>query len=244
MPLIPLTPAGNWPEVSTQGAWYVNFAGFGSVASSGSAITLTPASPTGQYDTHSGLVTTTASYNASSTPITINATVVNNNQLRQSFPPNPWEVGWTVWNFTNNTSFYYFSLKSNGWELGQANPAYPGAQRFLATGSTPSSTIGVPYNIKVVQTGNNIVVSINNVVVTNFTDTVAPYYSGKVGLYTEDASVSFSNVSVDNGGPFWSGIVSVTPTSVQVPNTVVYTYTVSNTIITTRKRTNNNRPQT
>lgn len=229
MPNIPLTPAGNWPELSTQGAWFLNFAGFGSVSSNGTSVTLAPAASVAPNDTHSALVTTTASYDVSSSPLIVEATILNNFQSRQGSAPNPWEAGWLVWNFSNNTSFYYFTLKTNGWELGQANPGFPGAQRFPATGSFPAVSLGASYNIRMIQTGNNIKVYINNVLIVNYDDTIAPYYSGKIGLYTEDASVTFSSVSIENGGPSWSGVVSVSPGSVQTPDSVTYVYTVSNT---------------
>jgi hypothetical protein len=125
---------------------------------------------------------------------TVVATTVS--QLRQGSPPNSWEVAWVFWHYTDNTHFYSLMLKSNGWELGKEDPAFPGAQRFLATGSTPVFPIGVPYTVRVVQVQGQMVVYVNGVSLTSFTDTQTPYLSGSIGLYCEDAHVTFGNVLI------------------------------------------------
>ena len=68
---------------------------------------------------------------------TLKVSTATTRQLRTGSPPNPWEVAWVLWHYTDNSHFYYFVAKPNGWELGKEDPAYPGAQRFLATGATP-----------------------------------------------------------------------------------------------------------
>ena len=47
-----------------------------------------------------------------------------------------------MWDYTDNNHFSYLALKTNGWELGKRDPAYPGGQRFLATGSDSPTQIG------------------------------------------------------------------------------------------------------
>lgn len=225
MPLIPATPAGNWPQSTVQGEWFVNFNGFGSVTSDGTSITLVPQADFN--NTHAALVTTNASYNTASNPLTVEARIVNNAQVNTG-TPNPWEIGWLFWNYTSNVNFTYFALKTNGWELGKGDPAYPGAQNFLATGGLPATSIGVPYNIKVEQTGTLIKVYINGALVTTYNDTSNSYTNGKVGLYTEDANVSFSNISVSNGGPTFIGTVTTSSTSVVSPSPFTYSYTIAN----------------
>ncbi|HEY2231990.1 MAG TPA: family 16 glycoside hydrolase [Candidatus Angelobacter sp.] len=117
-------------------------------------------------------------------------------QLRQGSAPNPWEVGWVLWHYTDNTHFYYFAPKTNGWELGKEDPAYSGSQRFLATGSSPTFSIGSWHNITIMQTAQNtITVYADGNLITTFTDTERPYTSGRIGLYDEDAHVEFQNVS-------------------------------------------------
>jgi hypothetical protein len=104
-----------------------------------------------------------------------------------------------LWHYADNTRFYYFIPKPNGWELGKADSAYPGAQRFLATGSSPVFPVGEWYRVSIVQTGQTIQVSVNGIPVTTFTDTERPLTSGRVGLYSEDAEVYFDDVSVTTG---------------------------------------------
>ena len=44
---------------------------------------------------------------------------------RRRGQPNPWEVGWLLWRYTDNDHFYSFIVKPNGFELGKQDPAYP-----------------------------------------------------------------------------------------------------------------------
>ena len=57
---------------------------------------------------------------------------------RRRGQPNPWEVGWLLWRYTDNDHFYSFIVKPNGFELGKQDPAYPGRQRFLAYAYAPA----------------------------------------------------------------------------------------------------------
>ncbi len=77
--------------------------------------------------------------------LSLSGCVDNLGQLSKNSPPNAWEVGWILWHYTDDTHFYSFTLQTNGWVLGKEDPSYPGTQRFLATGSSPKATIGVPY---------------------------------------------------------------------------------------------------
>jgi hypothetical protein len=117
-------------------------------------------------------------------------------QLRQGSAPNPWEVAWFLWNYTDGAHFYSINLKPNGWEVGKEDPAYPGAQRFLATGSSPVFPIGNWYDVKVVQVGNSITVYVDGKLLATATDNERPYSSGSVGLYNEDSQVMFGPVQV------------------------------------------------
>ena len=68
------------------------------------------------------------------TDIDMTTTLGTVRQVRNG-PANPWEVAWLLWHYTDDQHFYSIVLKPNGWELGKEDPAYPGAQRFLATGA-------------------------------------------------------------------------------------------------------------
>lgn len=134
-------------------------------------------------------------------PMTLTADMRTDAQLRTGSAPNAWEVAWVAWNYSDNVHFYYFTLKPNGWELGKADPAYPGAQRFLATGSAPVFPVGTEHAVKIVQTDNVIEAYADGALLTRFTDAERPYLSGRIGLYNEDARVRFTNVSVSTGAP-------------------------------------------
>src|SRR5205085_10706971 len=122
--------------------WISAFAGFGcvQVESNGTQSWLdeSPKVGTTSSETHSALVLGPSFSNALTFSVSLNTVA----QLRRGSPPNPWEVAWVLWHYTDNNHFYYFVPKTNGWELGKEDPAYPGSQRFLATGSSPTFSIG------------------------------------------------------------------------------------------------------
>ena len=120
--------------------------------------------------------------------------VYTNKQLRISSAPNPWEVAWVVWNYTDDDHFYYFVPKPNGWELGKEDPAYPGSQRYLKTGTNYKFPIGKWYKVRIIQTNATIQVFVNDILITTYTDTQRPYKAGKIGMYNEDAEVYFDKV--------------------------------------------------
>ena len=130
-------------------------------------------------------------------PLTLTVDMRTDAQLRTGSAPNAWEVAWIAWNYADNTHFYYFTLKPNGWELGKADPAYPGAQRFLATGSSPVFPIGTTHAVKIVQSDNVIKAYADGALLATFTDVERPYLSGRIGLYNEDSRVRFTKVAVN-----------------------------------------------
>jgi GH18 family chitinase len=182
---------------ATFGPWTSAFSGYGctQIKTDGVKYWLdeSPFASASSSETHSSLVLG-PSFAA---PITFSANVYTNAQLRKNTPPNPWEVGWMFWDYTDNSHFYYFQAKPNGWELGKEDPAYPGSQRFLATGSSPVFPIDAWYSVKIVQTSNVITVYVGGQLVTTFTDTQTPYTTGQIGLYNEDSNVRFENVAVN-----------------------------------------------
>lgn len=187
----------DWPEGATTGPWFVNFTGYGRVGvvvddSVASKVHFQkPKASTSPGETHASLVTTTATmgdFRASLKMKTVR-------QLRTP-RPNAWETAWIFWHYTDNTHFYYFILKPNGWELGKEDPAYPGNQRFLATGSTPSLVLGQYNKVRVQQSGAEIKVSVDDKQVVVFVDAERPYLSGRFGLYNEDAYVFFDDVAI------------------------------------------------
>ncbi|CCJ06994.1 putative lipoprotein [Methylocystis sp. SC2] len=168
----------------------------------GQALAIRPKESNSGNETHAGLI----SGPHPSWPVdvkgdlTIEASLHTEEQLRRQNAPNPWEVGWLLWDYVDKTHFYYFIPKPNGWELGKADPAYPGDQRFLASGNRPIYPIRNRYVVKIVQavtpTSTTISAFVDGVLLTTFTDRERPYSNGLVGFYSEDAAAYFHSVVV------------------------------------------------
>jgi hypothetical protein len=194
-----MTTSTCYPDGSTIGVWQFVYNGYGCngfVASNANKLLFEqPATSYFADETHGSLVI--GPYISGDFTLEVSATTTR--QLRANGAANPWEVAWVLWHYTDDLHFYYFVPKPNGWELGKEDPAYPGAQRFLASGTSPSFPIGAWYRTRVVQSGQTIQVFVNDELITTFTDRQRPYSSGRVGLYNEDAEVYFDNVSVTTG---------------------------------------------
>lgn len=124
------------------------------------------------------------------------ASMITDTQLRQGASPNVWETAWIVWDYTDNEHFYYAIMKPNGWEIGKRDPAYPGGQRFLVTGNTPTYPIGEWHRATVIRKGARTRFLVDGLELASFQDSERPYKGGRVGLYTEDAAVRFRSVSL------------------------------------------------
>ena len=205
---------GVWSEGATVGGWNVAFNGYGfsGIEKEGNnrVFYQKPQASVSSGETHAALLLSTNSF--TNPDFAVSSKIVQ--QLRTP-TPNAWEVPWMYLNYTDNYHFYYFTLKKNGWELGKEdntkldplgvdcvwpsllNCKYPGAQRFLATGSSPSAAVGTWYTTRMVSNNGVISAYVNGNLITSFTDTDNPYSSGKVGLYNEDAYVRFDNVSIN-----------------------------------------------
>lgn len=155
-------------------------------------LTIQPTAATSPNNTHAALVVSQESFSGH---VVFGGEIRTDEQLRIGSAPNPWETGWLVWNYTDNDHFYYFTLKTNGWELGKRDPSYEGGQRFLATGSNVSAHLGSWDTFRIEQAEATIRVYVNDALIVSFTDTERPYQSGSIGLYTEDAKVSLANVT-------------------------------------------------
>lgn len=190
-------PAGvPWQDGTAHGAWRAIYDGYGTTEvkrrNRGNVLVERPKTATRRNETHGSLVTTRASFDS------VNMRLQMRTQRQLRTPPNPWEAAWLLWAFQDNTHFYYVILKPNGWELGKEDPAYPGAQRFLATGEKPFA-VGRWHHLRVRQVDNVITVWANGKQLVTYRDVERPYSGGSVGLYTEDAKVQFRNLIVETG---------------------------------------------
>ena len=176
--------------------WLPVFNGYGSTSIAGSGphltVDLRPAQAESRKVTHAALVISAGFYNDFAATLNVRT----QQQLRHGAAgaPNPWEVGWVVWHYTSNQRFYALTLEPTGWVLSKQDPAYPGHERFLASGTTPLFRVGVPHSVGVVQVGNRITVSADGHLLTQFTDTQRPYLTGAFGMYCEDAQAQFDHI--------------------------------------------------
>jgi hypothetical protein len=190
-----LNPGEQWRDGQRYGQWRADYAGYGTTTivagDGGHQLSMSPGVANDAKTTHGSLVTTLKQFD----DIDVTAQLQTERQLRPQ-DPNPWEVAWLVWHYTDDHHFYSIVLKPNGWELGKEDPDYPGSQRFLATGITPQFPIGVLHTVRIKQVGNDINVWANGTLLTTYTDIERPYRSGSIGLYSEDAHVFFDSVVV------------------------------------------------
>lgn len=185
-----------WREGKEYGPWRLVFHGNGEVSGDENSVTMYPDSAQSSDKTHASLVVTNETYAGY---IDFEITVHTEEHVRIG-DPNPWEVGWVIWDYTDNDHFYALALKPNGWELSKQDPAYPGSQRFLASDSQPEYPIGQDYRVRIQQVDNTVTVSVDGTVLEEFTDTESPYTSGAIGLYNEDALVTFTDLFVHSSG--------------------------------------------
>lgn len=210
----PHNPAGqdgathqpSWREGDTRGRWRVVFTGYGQVHGAGDDVQLQPAVAKTPDVTHGALVVD----DAAPADVAVRATVTTTRQLRDG-QPNPWETGWVLWRYADPDHFYAVALKSNGWEVSKQDPAYPGKQRFLASGHTPTFPVGQPHTVDVVHVGDTAAVRANGTPLATLTDRERPYDAGGVALYTEDARVHFSGTSVSPADALPSWALPATP---------------------------------
>ncbi len=183
-----------WIDGSTYGAWVAAYNGYGVTAVNAAGISrylsLAPQAATSASETHAALVTSVALYG----DLDVSAGLSTVAQLRRA-SPNPWEVPWLLWHYTDDNHFYYLILKPNGWELGKEDPQYAGAQRYLATGSSPTFALG-HHTARITQRGNIITVFGDGTLLTQFVDRQTPYLTGSIGLYTEDAHADFDRIAL------------------------------------------------
>jgi hypothetical protein len=181
-----------------QTGWSTVFNGYGSTSITGSGpglvVSVAPERATGPAQSHAALVVTDRFYGDLALTVRVRTT----EQLRRGAAghPAPWEVGWVVWHYTSNQRFYALTLERRGWLLSKQDPAYPGGERFLASGLAPVFPPGHDYTVGVVQEGDRITVSAGGRVLTGFTDHSNPYRSGAVGLYAEDARATFDHIKI------------------------------------------------
>jgi hypothetical protein len=169
--------AGQWKQ------WW------GATSFSGGGVTLASQAPVAPAETHSALITTKRTWQDS----TVSFTTSTLQQLRRNTAPNVWEVGWVMFRFTDLENYYWFMLKTNGFELGKKQGS--DTQIFLATGDLPALKLGQQRRIQVKTQGPRIQVFVDGAKLVDYVDR-NPLGAGSVGLYEEDSQVRFDGLSV------------------------------------------------
>jgi hypothetical protein len=199
-------------QTSPNGKWFNKYSGFGicgtaTVESSSSSTSSNnnntvfyekPKTSTDRNETHAALTLTTQVFE----DLEMHLKVKTSQQLRQNSTPNPWEVAWLMWRYQDDWHHYYFTLKPNGIELGKKqNENHAEAQIFLYTANEPKLQMNEWNTWYIKMSGNHIEVWLE--IADNSWQRVVNYYDddpiigqGKIGLYTEDASVQFDDVYI------------------------------------------------
>jgi 3-keto-disaccharide hydrolase len=192
-------PVGEpWTDARAFGPWYSLHDGFGRTqveqTSAGRVLSLRTRAAASTAETFSSLVHTRQMYSDLDFGVTVQTVA----QLRVH-DPNPWEVGWVLWRYSDNRHFYSFIVKPDGWELAKQDTAYAGSQRFLAYSYARSYPVGRPYRIRVRHVGDTVTIWVDGVRIVRYTDRERPYSSGSIALYAEDSSALYSPIKLNRG---------------------------------------------
>jgi glucose/arabinose dehydrogenase len=146
---------------------------------------------------YSSLVTTTKSFS----DFELSADVKTEKQLRQNDPPNPWEVAWIFFRYADDQHNYWLIAKPTGIELAKkdCNTCAPTQEPvYLYTNNEPQFEIGDWSNLYIKAVKNHITIAVNGSKVIDYidNDTSSNLKNGTIGLYANDAAVSFDNIYI------------------------------------------------
>lgn len=189
----------------TAADWDVVSDGEGAVVFDADGILMTPKVATAPSETHGAWL---LAKSTETTPLqNFKATITYTNvaQLRTGSAPDPWEVFWLFFNYTlgsdGKKQTNYVVIKTNGTEMGRAYSET--AQEFLVTNGSPTVSIGNAHTIIVTKIGTTVTVTFDGAQAFSFTSAASPSTKyiydvpGAIGLYTEDAQVRVSSVTVE-----------------------------------------------
>lgn len=124
-----------------------------------------------------------------------------NNQLRKNDPPNPWESFWFFFNYvinpmTKKKETNYFTLKTNGVELGTASHELQ--QNFLMTSSFPRLKLGHRHTLQITKRNERILIKVDKFKILDRNYDELYNHLGQFGFYCEDAEVIVENFRILN----------------------------------------------
>jgi hypothetical protein len=123
-------------------------------------------------------------------------------QLRGASLLNPWEVAWVLFRYADNQHHYSLILKPTGIELAKKDCEICLLSQesvSLYTDSNPKYETGNWNNLYIKAINNTITVGVNGSKVFSFVDDKMSekLKNGQMGLFSNDASVSFDNIYVN-----------------------------------------------
>jgi Domain of Unknown Function (DUF1080) len=203
-------------RISPNGKWQDIYSGYGSMGVARTRTSGTtnnyffeqPKTSTSPFETHASLATTTPSTHVGDFKMTVQMKTVK--QLRQNSAPNPWETGWIFWHMTDNFHYYALVLKTNGFQLEKKdnNNQNDAGEIYLITSPDPKVKIGQWQTITIQHENSSsgtphIQVWVDGAKAADFIDNKSQpnspvMSSGSIGLYNEDSSVNFDNVSINS----------------------------------------------
>jgi F5/8 type C domain/Domain of Unknown Function (DUF1080) len=199
-PLPPTLPLYDDFVSNNDKKWVVKYTGHGfagivTTEGDGSNYQMYPAVSKSINETHATLVRSKDKFS----DFKVVADVMTEEQLRQNSSPNPWEVAWILFRYTDTFHYYWFTLKPNGFELGKKDcnscidPAE--GQIILLTGSLPTLKIGYWSQWTIDAKNNHIMISVDGNRIIDYVDAnmSKTLSTGQLVMYTEDAKVSFDN---------------------------------------------------
>ncbi len=187
-------------KTSPNGKWKNVYSGYGStgVEKSGlkSVFYLYPKAVTTAAQTEAALVKSTGSF----CNYVVEFDMKTVKQLRQNSPPNSWEAGWFIFRYTDTFHYYWFLIRSDGFELGKkdcdtcTDPV--DGQKFLVTEDVPTLKLNKWQHWKIEAVNNHIKVWVDNKLIVDFIDKSmsSKLFAGNIAMYAEDAYVQYDNM--------------------------------------------------
>jgi glucose/arabinose dehydrogenase len=189
-----LSPNGEWQNIYNGGG----LSGVRKDLNGNNVFFMYPQPSISVNETHASLVKSIQLYEN----FELSAKVNTEKQLRQNSSPMPWEAAWILFRYTDEFHYYWFLVKPNGVELGKKDcdtctEPHEG-QIILYSVDTPTLSLGNQSKWDISAIGNRIMISINGTRIIDLLDRSMSerLRGGSIGLYSEDAEVSFDDIFI------------------------------------------------
>jgi hypothetical protein len=190
-------------QVSPNGKWQNVYSGSGSTGVNDSGGTnvfyLSPKIVQTSNDTQASLVKSTATF----CNFVLNFDIKTVKQLRQNSAPNPWEVGWIIFRYTDEFHYYWFRIATDGINLGKKDcdtcSNSVDGQEFLVTKDNPTLNLNSWIHWRINAFGNHFQIFADQNKLVDYIDNnmSSKLSSGNIAMYSEDAYVLYDNIKVN-----------------------------------------------